>query len=204
MRRARIEVVLLAIVGWAWLVPEHSEAQTSYPMTMRVEPTAVTRGRTVEVTIGGRENFEGAWALLCQDPGLQGQIRKVEAVERPQARSRPGGRRQATPQIRARLDVSTDAPLGPREIRVATPQGVSTVGLVVVVNDPVVVEGDDQANDRPETAQKLMLPAVAAGRIGKLEDVDWYAFEAAKGEWITFEVWANRLENKIHDLQAHF
>src|SRR3954447_13222771 len=138
MRRARVGVVLLAMVGWAWLVPDHSEAQTSYPMTMRVEPTAVTRGRTVELTIGGRENFEGAWALLCQYPVMEGQIRKVETVERPQARSRPGARRQATPQVRARLDVSTVAPLGPREIRVATPQGVSTVGLVVVVNDQVV------------------------------------------------------------------
>ncbi len=56
----------------------------------------------------------------------------------------------------------------------------------------------------PETAQKLTLPAVVAGRIGKLEDVDWYAFEGEEGEWVSFEVWGNRLENKIHDLQTHF
>ena len=68
---------------------------------------------------------------------------------------------------------------------------------------PVVTEADDLANDRPATAQNLTLPAVVAGRIGKLEDVDWYAFEAEKGERITFEVWGNRLENKIHDLQTH-
>jgi hypothetical protein len=173
-------------------------------MTMRVEPVAVQRGRTVELTIAGRENFDGARALLCQAPGLRGEVLKVEVVERPAVRARPGARRQATPQVRARLDVAPDAPLGPREIRVATPQGVSTVGLVVVGDDPVVAEGDDQANDRPETAQKLDLPAVAAGRIGKLEDVDWYSFQAEPGEWVSFEVWANRLENKIHDLQTHF
>ena len=44
---------------------------------------------------------------------------------------------------------------------------------------------------------------MVAGRIGKLEDVDWYSFEMAKGQRVTFEVWGNRLENKIHDLQTH-
>ena len=102
-----------------------------------------------------------------------------------------------------RLEVAANCPLGPREVRVATPQGASSVGLVVVVDDPVVTEADDLANDRPATAQKLTLPIVVSGRIGKLEDVDWYAFEAEKGQRVTFEVWGNRLENKIHDLQTH-
>ncbi|HZW29221.1 MAG TPA: PPC domain-containing protein [Isosphaeraceae bacterium] len=204
MRRARIGLIVLAIGGGAWFPSGPCAAQTSYPMTMRIEPVAVQRGRTVELTVAGRESFDGASALLCQAPGLRGAVLKVEVVDRPPARARPGARRRATPQVRARLEVAPEAPLGPREVRVATPQGVSTVGLVVVVDDPVVVEADDQANDHPETAQKLSVPAVAAGRIGKLEDVDWYSFEAEKGQWISFEVWANRLENKIHDLQKHF
>ena len=125
-------------------------------MIMRVEPVAVTRGQTVEITISGRENFDGRLGLLCERPGLRGEVLKVETVEPPQAKARPAdggaGRRR---QVRARLDVAADAPLGPREVRVATPQGVSSVGLVVVVDDPVVAEADDQANDRPATAQKL-------------------------------------------------
>ena len=203
MGRVRIGSLIIAIAGGAWLTAADGPAQTSYPMTMRVEPAAVTRGRTVEITIAGRENFDGAWALLCEPPGLRGAVLKVEAVEQPQAKSRRGARR-ATPQVRARLQVAPDTPLGPREIRVATPQGVSTVGLVVVVDNPVVAEDDDRTNDRPETAQKLAFPTVVAGRIGKLEDVDWYGFEATKGQWVAFEVWGNRLENKIHDLQTHF
>src|SRR5262249_45473388 len=150
--------------------------------------------------ISGRENFDGAFALLCQSPGLRGEVLKVEKVEPPRARARPGARRRATSRLRARLTIEPDAPLGPREVRVATPQGASTIGLVVVGDNSVVTEDDDAATDRPETAQKLVLPVVAAGCIGKLEDADWYVFEAAAGEWITFEVWGNRLENKIHDL----
>jgi hypothetical protein len=173
-------------------------------MTMRVEPVAVSRGKTVDLTVSGRESFDGAWAMLCQPPGLRGEVLKVETVEPPQTKARAGARRRPpTPQVQARLDVATDAPLGPREVRVAATPGVSSVGLVVVVEDPVVSERDDLANDRPETAQEVPLPAVVAGRIGKVEDVDWYVFEAARGEWLTFEVWGNRLENKIHDLQTH-
>ena len=60
------------------------------------------------------------------------------------------------------------------------------VGLVVVVDDPVVAEADDQANDRPgDRPEARRCPAVVAGRIGKLEDVDWYAFEADKGERVS-------------------
>ena len=78
------------------------------------------------------------------------------------------------------------------------------LGIVVVVADPVVVEADDKANDDSKGAQALEFPCVVSGAIGKAEDVDWYSVRAKAGQRMTFSVWANRLENKIHDLQAHF
>jgi hypothetical protein len=194
---------MLLITLWASLPPSSGQAQTSYPMLLRVEPVAVTRGRTVEITIAGQQNFRGAFELLCQQPGLRGEVLKVEDVARPRAKARPNRRRRATPQVRARLEVSALAPLGPREIRVATPQGVSSAGQIVIVDDPVVAEADDRANDKPASAQKLTFPSVVSGSIGRVEDVDWYVVEAAKGQRVAFEVWGNRLENKIHDLQTH-
>jgi hypothetical protein len=203
MRRVDFLVAFLSVAGITWLVPGRGSAQTSYPMIMSVEPVAVQRGQTIELRFSGRESFEGAWSLLCQPPGLRGEVLKVETVEPPQTKARARGRRRALSQVRARLHVAPEAPLGPREVRVVTTHGASTVGLVVVVDAPVVAEADDLANDRPEAAQKLVLPAVVAGRIGKVEDVDWYSFDAAKGDWVAFEVWGNRLENKMHDLQTH-
>ena len=204
MSRNRSRVGRLVILGFACFAPAVARAQTSYPMLLRVDPVAVRRGQTVEIEISGQENWTGAWGLLGEPPGLRGQILKVETVQAAQTKKQAGGRRRAaTPVVSARLEVGANCPLGPREIRVATPQGVSSVGLVVVVEDPVVSEADDVANDRPPSAQKLTLPSVVAGRIGKPEDVDWYAVEVEKGEHITFEVWGNRLENKIHDLQTH-
>ncbi len=195
-------ILLLALCGESAI--SRAAAQTSYPMLSRIEPVAVTRGQAAEITITGQENFNGAFGLLCEQPGLRGDVLKVETVEPPQAKARTKGRRRPTPLVRARLQVGALAPLGPREVRVATPQGVSTVGQVVVVDYPVVMEADDQANDRAATAQKLSYPTVVSGRISKVEDVNWYTFEAEKGQTVSFDVWGNRLENKIHDLQTHF
>ena len=190
-----------------------ARGQTSYPMVMKVEPSAVRRGTTVEVTIacggnGGGE-VEGAFALLAQGPGLSGEILSAGPPEAPpaaaaKAKAKGRGPRRNRGVVKARLKVDADAPLGPREVRFAAPQGMSSVGPVVVVDDPVVAEADDKANDAPKGAQALTLPCVVSGLIGKTEDVDWYAVEAKAGQRLTFSAWANRLENKVHDLQAHF
>jgi hypothetical protein len=177
-------------------------------MIARIEPTAAQRGQSIEIVIGGGGSigsggdFSGAWQLVCEGPGLTGEVLGVEKRE-PENPSRKGNRR-ASSTVKARLTVAPDAPLGPREVRVATPHGISSVGLIVVVDHPVVAESDDNANDKPEQAQPLTLPCAASGAIGKPEDVDWFSFPALAGQKITFSVWANRLENKIHDLQMHF
>jgi hypothetical protein len=194
----KLQRVLLAVAAVMGLVPG-LHAQTSYPMLSRVEPTAVQRGTTVELKISGTGNFAGAWQLLCEHPGLTGAVQGADA-----AGADPKAARPARTSIRARLTAAADAPLGPRELRVATPQGISSVGLVVLVDSPVVAEADDRANDQPPGAQPLALPVTATGTIGKAEDVDWYAVDAAAGQRVTFRLWGNRLENKIHDLQTHF
>lgn len=199
MRRVRPILAALVLAT----ATASTQAQTSYPMLSRITPTAAQRGRTTEITISGTGSFAGASQLLCEPPGLSGKILEVTAPTASRSMSRPG-RGRSTGAVKANLEVASDAPLGPREVRVATPQGVSSVGLVVVVDDPVVPEADDSANDRPDRAQPLTLPAVACGTIGKVEDVDWYALTVKAGQRVTFSVWANRLENKIHDLQAHF
>ncbi|GAC1450187.1 MAG: hypothetical protein NVSMB9_34460 [Isosphaeraceae bacterium] len=198
--------ILIALITYVSLIPEgQTFAQTSYPMVSRIEPTAVRRGSTVELSFigeggnGSGLDFSGAFALLCKGPGLSGKVSgSVPPLTQGTAKRTP------TPVGKMGLVVAPDAPLGPHEVRIATPNGVSSVGLVVVIDDPVVVEADDHADDQSKGAQSLVLPCAVSGSIGKAEDVDWYAFEAKAGQKLTFSVWANRLENKIHDLQAHF
>lgn len=180
-----LAIVLMSGAGFA-------HAQTSYPMLSRIQPTAIQVGQTAEVTIGGTQNFAGATRLLFEGEGLSGEIVDAGAAGKPAA------------EIKARITVAGDARPGPRELRVVTPRGVSSVGLVVLVNEPVTTEADEKANDTAAGAPSVDLPTVLTGTIVKDEDVDWYAFEAQAGQRLSFGVWANRLQNKIHDLQAHF
>jgi hypothetical protein len=165
-------------------------------MLSRVQPTAIQRGQTIQVTIGGTQNFAGASALLFEGSGLSGEI----VIDPPKGNASPAS---TVNQIQARITASDGAALGPREFRVVTPQGVSSTGVLVVVAESVVAEADDKANDAPNQAQKVSLPAVLTGAISKVEDVDWYAFDVEAGQTLTFSVWGNRLQNVIHDLQTH-
>ncbi|HEX8203598.1 MAG TPA: pre-peptidase, partial [Isosphaeraceae bacterium] len=192
MRRSSLLVVLFMSIASA-------RAQTSYPMITRVQPTAIQRGQAAELTIAGTQDFSGASALLFEGTGLTAQVVGADGTK---ANGGMRGRAAATA-VRARVAVAPEAELGPRELRVVTPQGVSSVGQLVVVADPVVAEADDQANDLPTGAQELALPTVVAGAVGKPEDVDWYVVRAEAGQWVTFSLWGNRLEDKIHDLQTH-
>src|SRR5262249_54274415 len=79
--------------------------------------------------------------------------------------------------------------------------GISSVGQLVIVDDPVVLEGG--ANNTPAQATSITLPCVVAGRIEVVEDVDYFKFQAEAGQTVTFELFCARLQDKIHDLQKH-
>jgi len=198
MRRPPAWISALATVG---LVAATALGQTSYPMISRIEPTAVQRGKSVEITVAGAGDFSGASAVLVEGRGLSGEpiaTPKPEAAE-PKAKGKGGGNGST----RIKLTAAADAAPGVREVRVATPQGVSTTALIVVADDPVVTEADDKANSTPKGAQTLALPVVVSGKIGAVEDVDHFDFEVAAGQTVAFSIWGNRLQNKIHDLQTH-
>jgi hypothetical protein len=79
--------------------------------------------------------------------------------------------------------------------------GISSVGQLVVVDDPVVQESGD--NNTLAKANPIPVPCVVSGRIEAAEDVDYFKFHAQAGEVLTLEVVCARLEDKIHDLQKH-
>lgn len=189
-------MILIAASGTTW-------GQTSYPMISRVEPTAVQRGTTTELTLTGAGDFSGASALLVEGTGVTGEVMPPGKVAVPIAKAKSGMKGQPAASAKVKLTVAADASPVIREVRLVTPQGVSSTGLVVVTEDPVVVEADEKANNTAKGAQKLTLPVAVSGKIGAVEDVDWYTIEAKVGQTIAFSLWGNRLENKIHDLQTH-
>jgi hypothetical protein len=166
-------------------------AQTSYPMITHCTPVAVQRGSTTEITVEGQMNFAGVHKMLVEGQGVSADIL-------------PDAKGQAPTTMRSvklRVKVAADALPGVREFRLASSLGISTLGQLLIVTDPVVLEATD--NNTPEKAQKVTTPCVVSGRIEAAEDVDSYRFSARSGQTFTFDVVCARIQDKIHDLQKH-
>ncbi len=195
---------VVLVTSFAILFTMPALAQTSYPMVMRIEPTAVQRGTTAELTISGSGDFSGPSALLVQGESVSGStLATITPAPAAKGTGAKVTRGQPSGSSKVKFTADANALAVPREVRLVTPVGVSSVGLVVVTNDPVVTETDEKKNNTPSGAQKLKLPVAISGRISVAEDVDWFEFEAQAGQTVTISVWGNRLENKIHDLQTH-
>jgi hypothetical protein len=166
-----------------------SFAQTSFPMITHCTPVAVQRGATTEVTVEGQMNFAGVYKLLAEGKGISAEVvadKKAPATTRA---------------VKLKVNVAADAALGVREFRLASSLGISSLGQLLVVADPVIVETGD--NNTIEKAPTIKTPCVVSGRIEAVEDVDCYRFAAKAGQTLTFEVACARLQDKIHDLQKH-
>jgi hypothetical protein len=158
-------------------------------------PVAIQRGKTTEVTVEGQMNFAGVYQVLVEGAGVSAEVIGTAKAETQPRRRTPRGA------VKLRWSVTPDAALGVREFRLASSLGISSLGQIVVVDDPVVLEKED--NNTPDRANPISVPCVICGRIQRPEDVDCFKFHAAAGQTISCEVLCARLEDKIHDLQDH-
>ena len=192
MRWPTIVVVPLAAMAFAARI---ASAQTAYPMLMSLKPAAVQVGQSAEVTANSRYSMYGAYQLLVSGEGVTGE------VVHPPLKLDELAKKPVLDKLPLRFTVVDTAQPGVRDVRIATPQGVSTVGQLVVVRDRVVREEGD--NNSPDKAQRVELPAALCGTIEKNEDVDFFRFQATAGQSLVFHVRSARLEDRIHDLQEH-
>ena len=138
----------------AALLAQAVSAQMSFPMLTSTLPTAVRRGTTAEVVVESQQPFGTVYKVLIEGAGVT-----AEAV--------PG---KSPKSLRLKVTASADASLGVREFRTASELGVSSLGQLLVVDDPVVPEAP--GNGTPATAQPVTVPCVVCGRIETAENVD--------------------------------
>lgn len=181
-------------LGWATQSAGDAMAQTAYPMLMSISPVSAQSGTTSIHTFRSRYSMADAYQAWVSGQGVQGEVVPGEKVD---AKGKPTSGEALT----VKFVVAADALPGVRDVRVATPRGVSTVGQLVITAEPVVTESD--GNDTRESAQPVTLPAMLCGRIEKNEDVDWFRFSVDSGSQWCFQVRCMRLEDRVHDLQTH-
>ncbi|MDB5312487.1 MAG: putative subtilase-type serine protease precursor [Gemmataceae bacterium] len=180
------------------LVPAAAAAQNSFPMVTHVTPVAVQRGVVSEVTVDCRTStLHGAYKVLVGGTGVTAEVVPAKDTKPADPKALP----PVVPVVKLKITVAADAAPGVREFRIASTVGLSSLGQLVVVDDPVVAELP--GNNLPAKAQPIPVPAVVCGRVEAAENVDYYKFAAKAGQVLTFEVYCARIQDKIHDLQKH-
>ena len=170
-----------------------ASAQTAFPMLMSLKPVAVQLGTTSEITVNSRYSMHNAESVLVTGGGVLAEVVPPEVKKDDKSPN--------VTALKFKVAVAADAMPGVRDLRVLTPQGISTVAQLVVVEDPVVVE--QAKNDSMIEAQSITLPATVCGCIEKAEDVDFFKFQVEAGQSFVFHVRSQRLQDRIHDLQTH-
>ncbi len=180
------------------LFPAILVAQTSFPMVTHVNPVAVQRGTTGEVTVQCQtSSLAGAYKVMFEGTGLSAEVLPTKETKPTDPKTPLAN----VPTLKLKLTASADAPLGLREFRVATKHGISSLGQIVIVDAPVVSELP--GINTFEKAQPVTIPCTVCGRTEATENVDYYKFTAKAGQVISLEVFCARLQDKIHDLQKH-
>jgi hypothetical protein len=175
-----------------------ASAQTSFPMVTHVNPVAIQRGTTAEVTVQCQtSSLAGAYKVMFEGAGLSAEVlpaKETKPID-------PKMPLPVVPALKLKITATADAPLGVREFRIAAKHGISSLGQIAIVDSPVVAELP--GINAFEKAQPVPVPCTACGRIEAAENVDFYKFTAKAGQMISLEVMCARLQDKIHDLQKH-
>ncbi len=187
----RILVCIFCGCGIAWTTP--IQAQVAYPMLMSLKPAAAQRGTVSEHQLFSRYDMSGAFRVLVSGEGVTGEVLLPEVTEE--------GATKVLQEVTLRFHIDEKAMAGVRDFRIATPRGVSTLGQLVITDQPIAVETGN--NNTIVDANEISVPASICGAIEKAEDVDYYKFHVESGESLCFHVQSMRLQDRIHDLQQH-
>ncbi len=159
-----------------WLSAGPVEATS--PRFTNILPRGVQRGTEAEVILYG-SNLADAEELLLYDSGMA-----VLSLEQPEDDKQKGR------QLKVKLKVDAQCPLGRQRLRIRTRTGITEIQNLYVGTLPVVQEKEPNTDfTQPQVIENNV---TVQGRVDR-EDVDYYLIEAKKGERITAEVFGMRL-----------
>ncbi len=167
------------ILGACLAVALATAAEAASPQFRAVRPLGGQRGTELEVSLTGAR-LGDAREILFYQPGIA--TTKLQVV--------------GDAQVKATLRIDADCPLGLHDIRVRTATGISELRTFSVGALKETTEAEP--NDDFTRPQRIEFGQVVNG-VARSEDVDYYAFEAKKGDRITAEVEGARLGIALFD-----
>jgi hypothetical protein len=176
LKPTRIACRMLA-VGLALFLASASRA--SSPSLGNIQPRGGQRGTEATIAFHGAR-LADAKEVLLYEPGIT--VTNLEAVNDNQAK--------------ATIKIAVDCQLGEHAMRLRTATGVSELQTFYVGALPQIDE--KEPNNDFGLPQKIPLNVTVQGTITG-EDVDYFAFEAKKGQRVTAEIEAMRLGQALFD-----
>ena len=167
-------------------------AQDEYKPPVEPEITSIfplggQSGTVAEMVIRGK-TLDGTYAVWFDTEGLKARVEGIEETEFKEFEfrtrsweTRPGHRVL----VRLEIDGSTEA--GTYSLRVVSRRGVSNKLPFRVTSDPVLAE-TEAFHQSPSEAQQVRFPVVVNGKLSQKGELDYYGFEVADGQELTFEV----------------
>ena len=163
----------------ALLLSTSLAARASSPVLSNVMPRGVQRAKEAVLVFQGAR-LTDAKEVLFYSPGFtvkEFKVLKDDAVQ-------------------VTVQVAADCRLGEHAVRLRTGTGISELRTLFVGALPIVPE--KEPNNEFAAPQKIPLNVTVTGVIDS-EDVDYFAFEAKKGQRVTAEIEGMRLGNALFD-----
>ncbi len=160
------------------------------PKVSSLFPLGGRSGTRFEVRIRG-ENLDGVYAVWFDCDAITAEVRKVEErLEEVDVVQQAGTTAKDTKQfyhVFLKVSVDRKTTVGAHTLRLVSRQGLSNPLSLLVNSEPLIDESENPINT-PQEAQQVRFPVVVNGRLSQPGEVDYYAFEAAQGQKLQFEV----------------
>lgn len=193
MRRVRFAALVVLAASWSFNVGSASAAVGFRQLTC-VFPCAVQRGTEAVVQVRSNFTLDGAYQVFFDEPGIEMKLAETKPIAAPlEGRGRPG-----TP-FKFSVKVPADQASRIYEVRVATPQAVSSVTHLRVTDLPVIVE-TSKSNGTADSAEAVAVPSAVCGVCSEPEDVDCFRFAGRRGQVVAMQIFAQRMTAAIHDM----
>jgi hypothetical protein len=166
-------VALLVFCAWA------SAAEAASPNLGTITPRGGQRGTEMAIIFSGAR-LSDAKDIFFYSPGFE--LKKLQVVN--------------DNQVKATVKIAPDCRLGEHAMRVRTATGISELQTFYVGALPVIAE--KEPNGDFAAPQKISLNVTVQGVVDN-EDVDYFAFQARKGQRVTAEIEGMRLGTTLFD-----
>ena len=177
---------------------------TTGPEAISIFPLAAQQGSVFDAQVRGKK-LEGLYAVWFAQPGASAEIERVEPiqfdVECAVNCAQTGEEKPVLGHLAfLKIKVDPTAKRGKHAFRLVTSRGVSNALEFVVDTHPVILEAGND-NDHAAQAQKLKIPSLIAGRMEEMGDRDFYSFDVAAGQELTFHAVSNTTLNNYDSAQ---